>query len=173
MSGGGGVSLQLILITWPQAARQMRGVGGEGGEEGWRGTDNSSWQPLFLFLLVFLSAVCSAIQSLFPISPTNMQLQSTVWGEGGPGDQYPRHVSVTLQILIWNLHKWLLGCPPNSVDTEFRVFFFTSVTGCLLPNPRKETCKMPPFFRQVNLWTKRFFACFRCTFIHQQTIHLI
>ena len=31
--------------------------GGEGGEEGWRGTDNSSWQPLFLFLLVFLSAV--------------------------------------------------------------------------------------------------------------------
>ncbi len=55
--GGGGVSLQLILITWPQAVRQMRGVGGEGGEEGWRGTDNSSWQPLFLFLLVFLSAV--------------------------------------------------------------------------------------------------------------------
>ena len=31
--------------------------GGEGGEEGWRGTDNSSWQPLFVFLLVFLSAV--------------------------------------------------------------------------------------------------------------------
>jgi hypothetical protein len=30
---------------------------GGGGEEGWRGTDNSSWQPLFLFLLVFLSAV--------------------------------------------------------------------------------------------------------------------
>jgi hypothetical protein len=42
---------------WPQAVRQMRGVGGEGGEEGWRGTDNSSWQPLFLFLLVFFSAV--------------------------------------------------------------------------------------------------------------------
>jgi hypothetical protein len=33
------------------------GGGGEGVEEGWRGTDNSSWQPLFLFLLVFLSAV--------------------------------------------------------------------------------------------------------------------
>ncbi len=31
----GGRSLpQLILITWPQAVRQMRGVGGEGGEEG-------------------------------------------------------------------------------------------------------------------------------------------
>ncbi len=58
VEGGGGVSLQLILITWPQAVRQMRGVGG--GEEGWRGTDNSSWQPLFLFLLVFLSAVCPA-----------------------------------------------------------------------------------------------------------------
>ena len=55
--GGGGASLQLILITWPQAVRQMPGVGGEGGEEGWRGTDNSSWQPLFVFLLVFLSAV--------------------------------------------------------------------------------------------------------------------
>ncbi len=26
--GGGGVSLQLILIMWPQAVRQMRGVGG-------------------------------------------------------------------------------------------------------------------------------------------------
>ncbi len=33
---GGGVSLQLILITWPQVVRQMRGVGsGEvGGGEG-------------------------------------------------------------------------------------------------------------------------------------------
>ncbi len=33
MGGGGGgerVSLQLILITWPQAVRQMRGVGGGG-----------------------------------------------------------------------------------------------------------------------------------------------
>ncbi len=57
--GGGGVSLQLILRTWPQAVRQMRGVGG-GGEEGWRGIDNSSKQPLFLFLLVFLSALCPA-----------------------------------------------------------------------------------------------------------------
>ncbi len=39
--GGGGVPLQLILITWPQVVRQMHGVGGEGGEEGWRGIDNS------------------------------------------------------------------------------------------------------------------------------------
>jgi hypothetical protein len=37
------------------------GEGGEeGGEEGWHGADNSSWQPTFLFLLVFLSAVCPA-----------------------------------------------------------------------------------------------------------------
>jgi hypothetical protein len=43
VEGGGGVSLQLILIAWPQAVRQMRGVGGgEGGEEGWHGIDNSS-----------------------------------------------------------------------------------------------------------------------------------
>ncbi len=35
VGGGGGVSLQLILITWPQAVRQMRGVGrGEVGGEG-------------------------------------------------------------------------------------------------------------------------------------------
>ncbi len=34
--------------------------GGGGGEEGWHGADNSSWQPTFLFLLVFLSAVCLA-----------------------------------------------------------------------------------------------------------------
>ncbi len=42
--GGGGVSLQLILITWPQAVRQMRNVGrGEvGGGEGWHEADNSS-----------------------------------------------------------------------------------------------------------------------------------
>ncbi len=42
--GGGEVSLQLILITWPQAVRQMRGGGGgklEGGE-GWHEVDNSS-----------------------------------------------------------------------------------------------------------------------------------
>ncbi len=39
---GGGVSLQLILITWLQAVREMRGVRGEGGEEGWHGADNSS-----------------------------------------------------------------------------------------------------------------------------------
>jgi hypothetical protein len=60
--GGGGVSPQLILITWPQAVRQMCGVGGggEAGEKGWHGTDNNSWQPTFLFLLVFLSAVCPA-----------------------------------------------------------------------------------------------------------------
>ncbi len=41
--GGGGVSLQLILITWPQAVRQMRDVGGgklEGGE-GRHEVDNS------------------------------------------------------------------------------------------------------------------------------------
>jgi hypothetical protein len=36
------------------------GGGGEGGEEGWHGADNSSWRPTFLFLLVFLSAVCPA-----------------------------------------------------------------------------------------------------------------
>jgi hypothetical protein len=34
--GGGGASLQLILMTWPQAVRQMHGVGrgevGGGGE---------------------------------------------------------------------------------------------------------------------------------------------
>ena len=36
--GGGGVFLKLILITWPQAVRQMRGVGrGEVG--GGRGGD--------------------------------------------------------------------------------------------------------------------------------------
>ncbi len=41
--GGGGVFLQLILITWPQAVQQMRGVGGgEGGEERCHRADNSS-----------------------------------------------------------------------------------------------------------------------------------
>jgi hypothetical protein len=38
-------------------ATDARCGGGEGGEEGWHGTDNSTWQPLFLFLLVFLSVV--------------------------------------------------------------------------------------------------------------------
>ncbi len=59
----GGVSLrQLILIMWPQAVRQMRGEGRgvRGGEEGWHEADKSSQQPLFLFLLVFLSAVYPA-----------------------------------------------------------------------------------------------------------------
>jgi hypothetical protein len=61
VGGGGGRSLPSANPDNVAAggATDAR-CGGEGGEEGWRGIDNSSYQPLFLFLLVFLSAVCPA-----------------------------------------------------------------------------------------------------------------
>ena len=59
MGEGGGRSLPSANPdnVAPGGATDAR-CGGEGGEEGWHGADNSSWQPTFLFLLVFLSALC-------------------------------------------------------------------------------------------------------------------
>ncbi len=63
MGGGGGRSLPSANpdnMAAGGATYARCGGDGGGGEEGWRGIDNSSWQPLFLFLPVFLSAVCPA-----------------------------------------------------------------------------------------------------------------
>jgi len=51
--GGGGVSLQLILITWPQAVRQMRGVGGRGERRGGVGQITAHNNPHSSFSLSF------------------------------------------------------------------------------------------------------------------------
>ena len=50
---GGGVSLQLILITWPQAVRQMRGVGGRGERRGGMGQITAHSNPYSSFSLSF------------------------------------------------------------------------------------------------------------------------
>jgi hypothetical protein len=41
-----------------------------------------------------------------------------------------------------NKNQFVLGCPRNSVDTEFRLFFFTSVYSVF----RAELAKIPPEF---------------------------
>ncbi len=51
--GGGGVSLQLILITWPQAVRQMRGVGGRGERRAGVGQITAHGDPCSSFSLSF------------------------------------------------------------------------------------------------------------------------
>ncbi len=53
VEGGGGVSLQLILITWPQAVRQMCGVGGRGERRGGMGQITAHGNPHSSFSLSF------------------------------------------------------------------------------------------------------------------------
>ncbi len=51
--GEGGVSPQLILITWPRAVRQMRRVGGRGERRGGLGQITAHGSPHSSFSLSF------------------------------------------------------------------------------------------------------------------------
>jgi hypothetical protein len=77
--GGGGVFLQLILIRWPQAVRQMRGVGERGERRVGVGQITAHGNPYSSFSLSFFSLcvrqgfdekiLISAVQYTPPIRP--------------------------------------------------------------------------------------------------------
>ncbi len=76
--GGGGVSFQLILITWPQAVRQIRGVGERGERRVGVGQITAHGNPYSSFSLSFFP-LCVRRDEKILLSAAQYMYDCPIW----------------------------------------------------------------------------------------------